>query len=165
MNKTRKLTLSALFGAMIFAATLFVQIPSPLGLGYAHIGDALIYITACILPCHYAVLASAVGSCLADAIVFPAYIIPTLIIKSLLVLSFTPKSEKIVTPRNIASAVLGGAIGVGGYFVAEWIMYASIYTAIANVVFNLLQPVVSLAVYLILGYGLDKVNFKKRFLR
>lgn len=165
MNKTKKLTLSALFGAMIFVTTLFVQIPSPLGMGYAHIGDAFIYLAACVLPCHYAIFASAVGACLADAIVFPAYIIPTLIIKSLLVLAFSDKGEKIITPRNITAAILGGVIGVVGYFVAEWIMYASIYTALANVVFTIAQPIVSFVVYLVVGYGLDKVNFKKRFLR
>ena len=100
MNKTKKLTLTALLGALIFVATTFVRLPVPLSSGYIHIGDAVIYLAACLLPKSYAILASVIGAGLSDAIGFPVYVIPTIIIKALMVLTFSNREQKIVSAKT-----------------------------------------------------------------
>ncbi len=53
MNKVNRKVLNmvyaAVFAAMIFALTRFIQIPVPGGAGYLHFGDAMIYIVASTL--------------------------------------------------------------------------------------------------------------------
>ena len=51
MRKNLKtLTLAALFGALVYVATLLIKIPVPVYSGYVHIGDALLYTAALFLP-------------------------------------------------------------------------------------------------------------------
>ena len=77
---TRRLTVGAAAAALIFVVTLFVKVPIPLG--YANLGDGVIFLAAVFLPRKEAALAAAVGSALADLMGgFPVWIIPTLIIK------------------------------------------------------------------------------------
>ena len=65
--KTRKITMSALFTAMVCVATLFIHLPVPMTGGYVHIGDALIYLAATMMPMPYGMAAAALGAGLADA--------------------------------------------------------------------------------------------------
>ncbi|MFQ9701150.1 ECF transporter S component [Intestinibacter bartlettii] len=79
--RTRNLVTSALLAAIICLVTGYIlHIPTPNG-GYAHIGDAVIYLSASILPLPYAIACSAIGAGLADlttgAII---WVLPTLII-------------------------------------------------------------------------------------
>ena len=65
-NKLHLLIMSALFAAAIAVMTAYLlHIPIPTG-GYIHVGDALIYLAACLLPAPYAVGAAMVGAGLAD---------------------------------------------------------------------------------------------------
>ena len=92
--RTRNLVTSALLAAIICLVTGYIlHIPTPNG-GYAHIGDAVIYLSASILPLPYAIACSAIGAGLADlttgAII---WVVPTLIIKPILVLCFSNKTS------------------------------------------------------------------------
>ena len=53
--------------------------------GYIHFGDAIIYLTATLLPAPYAIAAAAIGGGLADLLTAPMWILPTIIIKMLIV--------------------------------------------------------------------------------
>ena len=118
--KTRKLTMSALFTAMVCVATLFIHLPVPMTGGYVHIGDALIYLAATMMPMPYAIASAVVGAGLADAMGgYYVYIFPTAIIKMLMVLPLSSKSEKIVSVRNVIGLVAASAIGLAGYFVGK----------------------------------------------
>ena len=164
MTKTRKLVLSSLLGAMVFVATMFMHLPVAMTGGYVHLGDGFIYLASSLLPLPYAVMASAIGSALADAMGgYTIYVIPTLIIKALMCLAFSSKSDKLLTKRNILASVLSGAICAFGYFVADSIIYGNIATATLNMVSGVVQPVSSIVLYLLLGTALDRVGFKKRF--
>ena len=91
----RQLTTTALFAAAITVMTAYMlHIPLPTG-GYIHLGDALIYLAACLLPVPYAAAAAAIGAGLADLLTAPMWVLPTLVIKAVLVLFFTSKSERI----------------------------------------------------------------------
>lgn len=162
MKKTRDITLTALFGAVVFVTTRYVQLPLPSG-GYVHIGDAFIYLCACILGTPYAIAAGIIGASLSDLTSgFTVYITATVVIKSILTLFFSSSGDKIITPRNITATVVAGVVGVAGYFVADWIITGEIAAAFANMLFGLAQPVASAIVFVLLGYSLDKSNFKKR---
>ena len=62
----RRLVLSGLFIAIIFVLTAYLHIPT--AKGYIHIGDAMIFLSASLLPTPYAIAVSAIGGALADAL-------------------------------------------------------------------------------------------------
>ncbi len=160
--KTRKLTMTGLFTALVCVATMFIHLPVPMTGGYVHIGDAFIYLASCVLPVPYAIVAGAVGAGMADAFGgYVVYVVPTVIIKTLLVLPFTSKCNKIISLRTFVSSVIASVIGVAGYFVADYIIYGNMATAFANMIAGTLQPVFSIAVFVALGYALDKSDIKK----
>lgn len=160
-EQTKKLTLTALFAALVFVATMVFQLPLRPGGGYVHIGDAFIYLAACLLPTPYAMAASAIGAAMADTAVSAyIYILPTLLIKPLLVLPFTAKQEHMITTRNILAVVAASFIGLAGYFVADTIFFG-VKTAAFDALFGATQPLASAVVFVVFGYALDKVGLKK----
>ena len=69
-QKLYRLVTAALFAAAIAVMTAYMlHIPIPTG-GYIHIGDALIYLAACLLPAPWAMAAGAVGAGLADLLTY-----------------------------------------------------------------------------------------------
>ena len=101
-----QMVLTALFAAAITIMTAYMlHIPIPTG-GYIHLGDALIYLAACLLPAPFAAAAAAIGAGLADLLTAPVWVLPTLMIKAVIVLFFTSKGERLLCRRNIAAVVL-----------------------------------------------------------
>lgn len=77
----KKITTTALLTALVFIATFVPHIPIPLG--YAHLGDAVIFILVLMVNRRTSLIAACIGSALADFLGgFPLWIIPTLIIKA-----------------------------------------------------------------------------------
>ena len=159
-SKTRVLVSSALFAALVCITTAF-HIPVGNG-GYAHIGDAVIYLSASILPLPYAIACSAIGAGLADlttgAII---WVVPTLIIKPILVLCFSNKSDKIITVRNVVGAFFAGIICCVLYMFVEGLYFGNIMAAFTITAVGMIQPIGSFIAFIILGLVLDKINFKK----
>ena len=54
----KRLTMASVFAAVIFLATWLIKIPLPYG--YAHLGDAVIYLLSLFLPLPYG-MAAALG--------------------------------------------------------------------------------------------------------
>ena len=105
-KKLRLLCLAALFAGAIAVTTAYLlHIPIPTG-GYIHLGDALIYLAACLLPAPYAVGAAMVGAGLADLLTAPLWVVPTLLIKALVALLFTSRGPRLLCPRNGAALLL-----------------------------------------------------------
>ncbi len=80
--KTLKLVLGALFTALTALFTFIIPIKVPLpgaGAAYIHPGDCVIFVSAYILGGPWAILASAIGSGLADIIVGAAVYAPAVI--------------------------------------------------------------------------------------
>ena len=76
----KDLVLTALMTAIVFLATFVPHIPIPLG--YAHLGDAAIFLFALLTPRRSALFAACFGSALADFMSgFALWIVPTLVIK------------------------------------------------------------------------------------
>lgn len=105
-KKLRLLCLAALFAGAIAVTTAYLlHIPIPTG-GYIHLGDALIYLAACLLPAPYAVGAAMVGAGLADLLTAPLWVVPTLLIKAMVALLFTSRAPRLLCPRNGAAPLL-----------------------------------------------------------
>jgi len=162
-SKVKALAISALLAAIICITTTSFHIPVGVNGGYVHVGDAFIYIAASILPLPYAMMASAIGAGLADLISGAAvWVIPTIIIKPILVLFFTRKKENILCKRNILAVFLAGFTGVILYCLAEYIMYGNFLAAFYMSFITLVQPVGSGLVFVMASLALDKVKFKSK---
>ena len=159
------LVTTAMFAAMITLTTAYLfHIPVGTAGGYIHLGDTFIYLAACFLPVPYAVVGSAVGAALAD-VLSPGgvvWVIPTLIIKALMVLPFTSKSAKIIPVRNIMACVISGVICMGGYYVAEAVMTGNWMSPLASLWAGFIQSGGSAAVFLVIAFALDKAGIKQR---
>jgi uncharacterized repeat protein (TIGR04002 family) len=153
----KNLCLSGIFAALIFAVTM---LHIPVGNGYIHMGDAVIFLCASILPQPFALGAAAIGGGLSDLISgYPMWIIPTVIIKAVITLSFK-NSKKIITPRNIIACLLALIISVGGYFTAEMIIYNT-PQAVLSIPANIIQIVISVVVYTVAGVTIDRIKLKR----
>lgn len=69
--------------ALTCIATMLIQIPIPLG--YAHLGDSVILITAYLFGPVVGALAGGIGSAMADILTgYPVWAVPTLLIKTIM---------------------------------------------------------------------------------
>lgn len=163
-----KITYTAIFSAIIMLCTMLIKFSTGLGEGYIHFGDCFIYLSACVLPFPYCLIASAVGGALADVLGgFAVWALPTAIIKILIALPFMlvcrkSKSPKIMNVKIALMPIISGIISMLGYFVTECILY-SVESATLSILGNTIQAVASGILFIIMATALDKMNFKSRF--
>lgn len=163
-DNVRYMVTAAAMAALVFVLTAFLHIPT--AQGYIHIGDGIIYIAASILPLPYAMAASAIGAGLSDYISgFAVWVLPTVIIKTLTVLCFTSKKEKIINKRNIVALIIGFIICVGGYYLFAALIYGSFISPVADIPTNCIQSAASGALFVFLGLALDKTGVIKKTLK
>ena len=152
MNKTRKIIRASMFAAVIFVVTALIKIPVPKG--YINLGDAVILISAWILPPSYSFLAASVGSFLSDIVLgYTIYAPVTFLIKGLMALIFYSLYKRLsLKNNNILPFLLGGIVSeffmVSGYLIFESFLYGFIPSLI-NTPINLIQGSVSLIVGMI----------------
>ena len=168
-TKIRYFTVTAMFAALIIITTAFIKIPSPLG--YTHAGDAMLYLSASILPGPFGFAAAAIGGSLADLLAgYPQWAIPTAIIKSLNVLPFflikfalktNPKRDKIIHWANLLMLLPTTVVTLGGYFLANALLY-DWGASVAELLPNTIQALIGAVLFVILGKLLDSIDFKKK---
>ncbi len=164
-QSTRTLTLTALFAAAVAVTTAYVlHIPLPTG-GYIHVGDALIYLAACLLPTPWAVAAGAVGGALADVLTAPMWAPATLVIKALICLPFTSEAPSILTGRNALAVAVAGVLSptlyglVNVFFAQSWAAF------LPQFIGTLIQGVGSAVVFFVLALACDRAGLKGRLAR
>ena len=143
-----KITQTAIFAALIFAATQFIKFPLPLG--YANMGDCFVILAGWVIGGGYGCVAAAVGSMLADALSgYLIYVPASLIIKAIMAFAaykgFKFAKEFRGVKRHIAviiSSVIAELIMVAGYLIYETAFYG-IGGAAASVVGNMLQGLIA----------------------
>ena len=163
-NSVKNICVTALLAAMITVMTAYIgHIPVGANGGYIHFGDSLIYIGAVLLPTPYAMIAAAIGGGLADLLTAPMWMIPTIIIKALIVLPFSRKGEKIVTTRNVVATLIAFLISGTGYYIAEAILFGTETAFFMSLLGSATQSGGSAIIFIVLGLVLDKAGFKKRF--
>ncbi len=153
---------AGLFAALtaLFTATLHI----PVGNGYIHCGDAVIYLAAAMLPMPYAIGASAVGGMLADLLSgYPMYALPTFLIKGLLALVFSLiGGKRPVDLRRIMGLTACGIVSVIGYWVTAVILYGGWAAQfIGTVPGNCVQAIGSGVVYAAAAVALERIRSRK----
>lgn len=162
-----KLTYTAIFSAIILLSTTLIKFSTGMGEGYIHFGDCFIYLTACVLPFPYCLIAGAVGGALADILGgYAVWAIPTAIIKTLIAVPFmlmcrNHKVQKILNIKMALMTIVSGLISMLGYFITECILY-SVASATLSIIGNTIQAVASGILFIIIATTLDKMNFKSR---
>ena len=141
--KLHLLVTTALFAAAITIMTAYMlHIPIPTG-GYIHLGDALIYLAACLLPLPYAAAAAAIGAGLADLLTAPVWVLPTL------------------CRRNLAAVVAVGLFSPAAYALAGCAMAGTMAAFIPQFLGTLVQGIGSGALFLAIIPALDGVKLKE----
>ena len=164
-KKILNLALSAVFAALIFMATM-LHVGFGSSGGYIHLGDAVIYLCAAFLPSGYAASAAAVGAGLADILSgAPLWAPATILIKAASALFFTSKKETVLCTRNAIACAVGAVLCVGGYYIAEVIIYGCGFVVpLASIPFNLIQTVSSAVLFISVSAVFDKTGLKKKLI-
>ena len=161
-NKTRNITFTAMFTALVFLATRFIAFPGPIPPGYINLGDSVIILCAVLMGGNSAAFAGAVGASLAD-ITYPGGIIfaPfTFIVKGIEGFVAGKIARKNSMKSVVIAAVAGGFILVGGYFLSEWLLLPyldktfGMTFAIAELPLNFIQAGVNSTLAVILSAAL-----------
>lgn len=163
--KMKYMTTTGIMAAVIALMTAYIcHIPVGVNGGYIHFGDSLIYLAAALLPRPYALAAAAIGGGMADLMTAPMWVPATVIIKMLIALPFTNRSQKIVVPQNLIALVLGYLISGIGYFIAEYILFGSWSVFFVSMSQSLIQSGGSAVFFVVFGMALDKVHFKNKLM-
>ncbi len=141
-----RICVAAMFAALIFVATMLIQIPMP-GAGYVNFGDCFILIAAWVLGPVYGFAAGGIGSVLADH--FSGYLIyepGTFVIKGLIAAAAALVAHVIIkkTGKRIVGFIVGGIAGelimIWGYFFYEALVLGLGFSgALVSLVGNCIQ--------------------------
>ena len=160
----REITLTAVMTAAVFLATFLPKIPIPLG--YAHLGDAVIFLALCLTTRREAFIVACLGSMLADFMGgFALWMGPTLLIKWLMALTFieiaNPKADRFLTsPRTLIALILACLVMAAGYTLFGAILYNSLTAGLASAPGLLAEGVVNILAFYVLAKPLEKVRGK-----
>ncbi len=151
----KHICISAMLAALAFVATFLIKIPLPIG--YVHIGDGIVFLTAALLPAPYAMVASAVGVSLADLCGgYAIYIPATALIRILTVLCFSRK-KGMLTARNVIALCVSMIICAIGYWGFEALfVYENAIAALAGIPFNLAQGATGAVIYIVVAKAAEK---------
>lgn len=146
---TKDLTLSAVMSAFVFLATFVPKIPIPLG--YAHLGDAAIFLVIIFCGQRVGIISGIIGSALADLISgFPIWIVPTIFIKAAMAETFYRLREKNI----IIALVVACLLMTAGYTLVGAFLYDSLEAGLASTPGLLVKSAVNIFVVIVLSAAL-----------
>ncbi len=165
-NPVRTICVTAVLAALIFVLTYVPKIPIPLG--YAHLGDAAIFLTILFANKRNSAIAASIGSALADLIGgFPVWIIPTLIIKWVMVeivfQVIQPDSSawSIRSARTVLAFSLSSLWMAAAYTIAGGLLYGSMGAGLASTPGLVMEGVINTFAALVAGAVLQKAGIEK----
>ncbi len=156
-EKLVNMVYAGLFTALTALLTAVLHIP--VGNGYVHCGDAVIYLAAAMLPLPYAAGAAAVGGALADVLSgYAVYALPTYIIKAMLAAVFSAVGgTQMLEKRRILAMILCGLVSVTGYWLTAVILYGGWAAQfIETVPGNCMQAIASGIVYAVIAAAMAR---------
>ena len=132
--------------AFVFVATFVPKIPIPLG--YAHLGDAAIFLAVMFFGRRVGILSGVIGSALADFLSgFPIWIVPTILIKAAEAEIFWRLREK----NFLLGLIAAGLVMAAGYTLAGAILYDSLSAGLASTPGLLMEAAVNALATVVLG--------------
>ena len=163
-NNALSISIIAIFTALNFVATYWIQIPIPATGGYINVGDIAVMFTALLFGPIIGGISGGVGSMISD--IFSPYIIyapATLIIKGLegflIGLISNPRGRfGRISYRDILAVIIGGILIPFGYFIYEaFILGFGIAIALVEMPGNFFQFITA-AVFSILFITASRKN-------
>lgn len=158
-QKLRLMCITGVMTAVVFVFTAYFHIPSHTG--YTHVGDAFIFLAACVLPLPYALFVGAGGALLADCLTgFALWAPASVIVKAATVLCFSYRSAHIISWRNILALIPSAALCIGGYYAYEAVITSNFSAPLAGIPGYITQSLLSAGLFIALGAALDKLRIK-----
>ena len=162
----KEICLTALFTALVFVMTFVPKIPIPLG--YAHLGNAAVFLGVILIGRRNGAIAGSIGSGLADLIGgFAIWIVPTLIIKYVMAMIFayaggqTQPGSFSISRRSILGLVLSCFWMVTSYTLSGAFLYDSLEAGLASTPGLAMEGLLNAAVFLILAKPLQNIRLLK----
>ena len=166
-NRVKKLTVAALLLAMNIVMSMpMFSIPVPGG--HMYLNDVVICTAAILLDPFYALVVGGVGAFIGDMLFYPPPMFVSLVAHGLQALVISLCTRRLLKGREIASSVIGAAIGlvisVVIYTLGRAYVYSTPAYAVAKFPFQILQTLVGSAAALLLCWkcGIVKI-FRKMF--
>lgn len=167
LEKTLKLTYTAMLAAMVCVATMLIRIPTMVG--YTNLGDGFILLSAFLFGPFYGAVAGGIGSMLADIISGYAFYAPaTLVIKGLIAViaallwkAMSKRGGDKVWKKILASLVAELWMAAG-YWTFETLFLGEAKAALASVPNNIAQGLVGVVLGMVLYYALSKLPMWKK---
>lgn len=120
----RHITLAGIMIALAAVLTMWGRVMYiPATQGYIHLGDVVANFVALSFGPWFGLVAAGVGMAIADAIGFPLYIIPTLIVHGLQGIVVGYIGWRKDWPIMVIAAIIGQLIVMGGYFLVQVLLY------------------------------------------
>ena len=157
---TKKIVFGALFIALVYLCTAFVNIRLPIAAngGLVHLGNVPLFIIALVFGKKYGALAGGVGMALFDItggwLLWAPF---TLAVVAFVVGAVTEKRKGLAAA--IPELALACAIKILGYYIAEGIIYGNWIAPLASVPGNLVQ--IGVAVLIVLPL-ISRIRFAAR---
>ena len=162
-NTAKFVTINALSIALVCVSTMAIQIPIPLG--YMHLGNPCILLTAALFGPTTGLLAGGIGSALADLLTgYTQWVLPTLLIKSIMGFAIgylawgKEKKLHMASVRTLLASIAGVAVMIAGYTIAGAVMNGSIYTGLLQVPGLTLEGIIGMAIFYVIGFVLERAN-------
>jgi uncharacterized membrane protein len=158
--RLQKLTMAALFSALVYVATNIIHIPVPSTNGYLNLGDGVILLGAFLLGPWYGAAAAGLGSMLADLLLgYAAYAPGTFVIKALVAVLAASLFRTFREKAGVtASVLIAGAAAecwmIAGYFGYESFILGYGPAAAAGMAGNAVQGAAGLALGAVLYQSL-----------
>lgn len=167
LEKTLKLTYTAMLTAMVCVATMLIRIPTMVG--YTNLGDGFILLSAFLFGPFYGAVAGGIGSMLADIISGYAFYAPaTLVIKGLIAVivallwkAMSKRGGDKVWKKILASLVAEIWMAAG-YWAFETLFLGEAKAALASIPNNIAQGLVGVVLGMVLYYALSKLPMWKK---
>lgn len=162
----RELCVTAVMTALVFLATFVPHIPIPLG--YAHLGDAVIFLLALTIGRREAYLAACLGSVLSDVLGgFLLWAGPTLVIKFFMVdivwrVAVQGRAQAASRWRILAAFLASSLFMAAAYTAFGAALYASVAAGLASAPGLLMEGLVNTAAAFAVLPALRKVMALKQ---
>ncbi len=162
-QRTTYLTTTAILATVVCVTTAYLlHIPFGANGAYIHLGDTFIYLAAALLPKPYAMTVGALGSAMADLLTAPIWAPGTMIIKAALVLPFPKAHGKMIQRKTYFSLLIAALITMASYAVYERILFGTWAGAVLSLVSSLVQSIASAALFITIGFTLDRIHFLQK---
>ncbi|SHJ78942.1 ECF transporter S component [Paramaledivibacter caminithermalis] len=162
---TKELTIMGLLTALVTVSTIAITIPIPATGGYLNLGDSFIFLAAIVFGWRYGLVAGGLGAALADLLVAPAYVIPTLIVKG--VMGFIVgkiadnDNDNLFNYRNLTAIIIGAVWMALGYYIAQTIMLGNFKTPLVEFGPNVLQGLIGALIFFPMALAIKKSKILK----